>query len=84
MIVLSMNPDESVVNVDLALSLTLTDLLALRHWLEVHNRIGEGRSIGDFLDGFELQWVDTNVHPNRILTFDECAALGLDGTGRQS
>jgi hypothetical protein len=35
-------------------------------------------------EGIELQWVDTNVEPNRILTFDEVAALGLDGTGRST
>lgn len=37
-------------------------------------------------EGIELQWVDTNdLSPDgqpRVLTFDECAIRGLDGTGR--
>ena len=33
-------------------------------------------------DGIEQQWVDTKVDPPRVLTFDEVAALGLDGTLR--
>ena len=36
-------------------------------------------------DGIERQWVDTNDLSDgmpRVLTFDECAMRGLDGTGR--